>query len=228
MNIVRFIEQETKTQTYLISTINNNAVIIDSVYSEVDKYLEHLNKNNLNLCYVLDTHIHADHITGSGLLKSKTGCKIAMYKTAKPDCLDVRLSEEDELLCDELKIKTIYTPGHTIESCCFLINDRLFSGDTLLINACGRTDFQEGSAEELYHSITSKLLSLPDETIIYPGHDYNNRTVSTILEQKLTNPRLQVESLHDFVEIMDNLNLPKPKYIDIAVPRNLVCGLETA
>lgn len=226
MRIKRFIEQETKTQTYLVVSDINSAVIIDPVYQEVERYLSFLELENIKLKYVLDTHIHADHITGSALLRQKTSCKIAMSEHANIDCVDVSLADGDELVLDELSFTTIYTPGHTIESCSYLLNDRLFTGDALLINACGRTDFQNGSARELYHSLFNKLLKLPDETLVYPGHDYNNRTVSTIFEEKMNNPRLQVTNCDEFVAIMDNLNLPKPKYIDVAVPRNLACGLE--
>ncbi len=226
MRIKRFIESETKTQTYLVISKSNSAVIIDPVYKEVDLYLNVISLENIKLKYVLDTHVHADHITGSALLRQKTGCKIAIGEHANIDCADISIAEGDEIKLDELIFTTLYTPGHTVESVCYLLNDRLFTGDTLLINACGRTDFQNGSAKDLYNSLFNKILKLPDETLVYPGHDYNNRTVSTILEEKKNNPRLQVSNREEFISIMDNLNLPKPKYIDVAVPRNLICGLE--
>lgn len=225
MQIKRFIEQETKTQTYLVYR-NNKAAIIDPVFSEVDLYLDFIRENNLQLLYSLDTHVHADHITGSSKIREKTDCKIAMGKYAKASGVDVLLEDDQDLNFDDLSIKTLYTPGHTSESCCFLIGDRLFTGDTLLINACGRTDFQNGSAEDLYRSLFDKLLNLPEETLVYPGHDYNNRFVSSIADEKANNPRLQAKPKQDFINIMNNLNLPKPKYIDVAVPRNLLCGAE--
>lgn len=225
MQIKRFIEQETKTQTYIIHR-NNKATIIDSVFSDVDLYLDFIKSNNLQLLYSLDTHVHADHITGSSKIREKTGCKIAMGKYAGARGIDVLLEDDQELNLEDLSIKTLYTPGHTNESCCYLIEGRLFTGDTLLINACGRTDFQNGSAEDLYDSIFNKLLMLPCETLVYPGHDYNNRFVSSIADEKANNPRLQVESKQDFINIMNNLKLPKPKFIDIAVPRNLLCGAD--
>ena len=224
MNIIRFIETETKTQTYLIYSNNKTALIIDPVKSECEVYLKSLSELNLKLLYVLDTHIHADHITGSGLLRQKTGCQIVMGKEAGLDKVDINLSDNQELKFDDISIQALYTPGHTIESYCYLINERLFTGDCLLINACGRTDFQNGSAKDQYNSLFNRLLKLPDETLIYPAHDYNNRTVSTIGEEKKNNPRLQVTSMQSFEDIMNNLNLPKPKYIDIAVPSNVQCG----
>lgn len=226
MYIKRFVEQETKTQTYLIYTDNKNALIIDSVFADIENYLNFLENKHLNLIYCLDTHVHADHITAAGLLRKKTGCKVLVGQYADITCADVKLNHGDILQLDDLSIKTIYTPGHTVDSCCFLINDKLFTGDTLLINACGRTDFQNGSSKQLYESIFNKILVLPEETLIYPAHDYNNRTVSTVAEEKANNPRLQVKTCEDFMSIMDNLNLPKPKYIDIAVARNKFCGDE--
>ncbi len=226
MNIIRFIEEETKTQTYLIYSDKNNAVILDSVDVDCDKYLDTLNKLNLKLLYVIDTHIHADHVTASGKLRMKTGCQIVMGIQANLDKVDIYLTDKQEVNFDNINIKAIYTPGHTSESYCFLINGRLFTGDCLLINACGRTDFQNGSAKEQYNSLFNKLLMLPEETLVYPGHDYNNRTVSTIGEEKRNNPRLQVKDRQAFENMMNNLNLPRPKYIDIAVPKNLNCGVD--
>lgn len=226
VNIVRFVEPETKTQTYLVYSKENNALIIDPVYGECDKYLKALEQHNLNLVFSMDTHIHADHITGSGRLREATGCKIVMGAQANISLVDIKLNDQEEFYLDDLIVRAIYTPGHTIESYCYLIDDKLFTGDCLLINACGRTDFQGGSAYQQYDSLFNRVLALPPETVIYPGHDYNNRTVSTLLEEKSNNPRLQVKNADDFVNVMSNLNLPRPKYIDIAVPRNLNCGLE--
>ena len=224
MNITRFIEPETKTQTYLIYSNNNNAVIIDSVDKDCEQYLEALSKLKLKLLYVIDTHIHADHVTASGLLRKKTGCKIVMGAKANLDKVDINLEDNQELNFDNVSIKALYTPGHTIESYCYLIGNRLFTGDCLLINGCGRTDFQNGSAQQQYHSLFDKLLTLPEETLVYPAHDYNNRTISTIGEEKRNNPRLQVKDIKAFEDLMNNLNLPRPKYMDVAVPKNLQCG----
>lgn len=226
MLIKRFIESETNTHTYIVYNHNGKAVIIDSVFSECNKYLGFIRNNRLELIYTLDTHLHADHITGAFELKKNTGCKIVMSEYSPASNVDLRIKDGERLNVDSFNIDCIYTPGHTIESCCYLINDRLFTGDTLLINGCGRTDFQNGSSQELYNSIFNKLLVLPDETLVYPGHDYNNRTVSTILEEKNNSPRLQVNNCADFVTIMNNLNLPNPKYIDVAVPANMTCGAE--
>lgn len=223
MQIKRFIEQESKTHTYIIID-EKSAIIIDPVESEVFKYLEFLEINNLKLKYALDTHIHADHITGSGLLRSKTNCQIAMSALADVKNLDIKLSDNQDLPFGKHTIRVIYTPGHTLESVCYLINDRLFTGDTLLINACGRTDFQGGSSEQLFDSIFNKLLTLPDETIIYPGHDYNCKTVSNIVQERVNNPRLQMKSVEEFADLMAGLNLPPPKFIDVALPRNKKCG----
>ena len=227
MNIIRFVDSETSTQTYLIYSQSKNALIIDPVLTDVPKYLEQLNISHLNLVYSLDTHIHADHITATGQLKNQTGCKIVMGSATKIDLIDLKLADQEFLILDELKIMAIHTPGHTSESCCYLVNDRLFTGDCLLINACGRTDFQNGDPAEQYNSIFHKLLKLPDETIVYPAHDYNKRMVSTIGEEKANNPRLQVKSVDEFVNMMNSLNLPKPKFIDVAVPRNMLCGFES-
>ncbi|MBP9721856.1 MAG: MBL fold metallo-hydrolase [Gammaproteobacteria bacterium] len=226
MNLIRFIDPDSKTQSYLIYSLNGHAVIIDPVYQECEKYLDKLKQLDLKLLYSLDTHIHADHITGAAKLKRVTNCKIMMGKEANLSKVDVQVADREELSFDNISLQAIYTPGHTIESYCYLINSRLFTGDCLLINACGRTDFQNGSAYQQYDSIFNKLLVFPDETLVYPGHDYNNRTVSTILEERTNNPRLQVQDVKAFANIMNNLNLPRPKLMDVAVPRNLNCGEE--
>lgn len=224
MNIIRFIDDATKTHTYLICSNNNNAIILDPVADNVDLYLNKINSLKLNLLYTLDTHIHADHVTGASFLRDRTKCKVLIGEHAEVKFFDKKLHDQESLIIDNLNIKILHTPGHTSESYCYLINDRLFSGDCLLINGCGRTDFQNGDPTALYNSIFNILLKLPDETIIYPGHDYNNKMVSTILQERLNNPRLQVNNVSEFVNIMNNLNLPKPKQIDIAVPRNILSG----
>lgn len=224
MKVKRFIDHETKTHTYIVSK-NNLSIIIDPVYFDVENYLEYLHSINSNLACAFDTHMHADHITGTGLLRKKTNCKIGMHEKSSVNNIDLKLSDGQVITFGELNIQVIYTPGHTLESCCYLIDNMLFTGDTLLINSCGRTDFQNGSSAELYNSIFKKILTLHDETIIYPGHDYNNRMISNIAQERANNPRLQVETLLEFANIMDNLNLPVPKFIDIALPRNVNCGI---
>lgn len=225
IQIHRFIDQETSTHSYLIYN-NKQAAIIDPVLTNFTEYLSKLESLQLNLIYSIETHIHADHITAGNKLREHTNCKIVVGDKANVQCADIKLKDGDELKIGDLILKTLYTPGHTIESCCYLVQDRLFTGDCLFINGCGRTDFQNGSSEEQYNSIFKKLLVLPDETLVYPGHDYNNKMVSTIAQERINNPRLQINNAHEFTNIMDNLNLSKPKYMDIAVPRNLICGNE--
>jgi glyoxylase-like metal-dependent hydrolase (beta-lactamase superfamily II) len=176
---------------------------------------------------VLDTHVHADHITGSQLLKQHTKATSVISKNCGATGYDQLLSDGDILTFGDETILVIATPGHTPGSLCYLWRDRLFSGDTLMINACGRTDFQQGSATDMYHSITEKLFILPDETLVYPGHDYKGRRVSSIGEEKVLNTRIAGKSLEEFVQIMDNLNLATPKRIHEAVPANLLGGIKT-
>lgn len=222
-------DQDTSTYTYLLGDEDSRkAIIIDPVLEHLDLYLNLFETLNLKLKYTLDTHVHADHITCSGKLREQTGAESVLHKDTKADCASKKVSDGDELQFGSHTIQVIHTPGHTPDSVSYLVGDRVFTGDALLINGCGRTDFQNGSAEKLWNSITEKLFNLPDETLVYPGHDYNKRFVSSIAEQKALNPRLSGKSKKEFIEIMKNLNLPKPKYIDIAVPANEKCGLETA
>ena len=181
----------TSTFTYIIgSRINGEALIIDPVLENVDQYVKVLNEMKLNLVKVIDTHIHADHVTGASKLKNKTKCITIMGENTSADTVEVKVKDEEIISIEEIKIKTIYTPGHTSDSYSFLMNDRVFSGDTLLINGTGRTDFQNGNAEESYNSIFNCLLKLPEEILLYPAHDYNGKNVSSIGQEKKFNPRL--------------------------------------
>lgn len=220
-------EKDTCTYTYLIADEKSKeAIFIDPVLEHLEAYLRLVKELDLKLIVALDTHVHADHITATGNLRKKTNCSIAMGRHTKAEFVTERLSEGNVLKIGDLKLKAIYTPGHTDDSYSFLMNDRVFTGDTLLIRGTGRTDFQNGNASAQYDSLFNKLLKLPEETIVYPAHDYKGWTSSTIGEEKRFNPRLQVMSEEEYMEIMDNLNLDHPRYMDVAVPANLKCGLE--
>ncbi|MDC0653588.1 MBL fold metallo-hydrolase [Candidatus Pelagibacter sp.] len=218
-------DKNSSTYTYLIaSEKGREALIIDPVLENIDIYIKNLNELDLKLVKVIDTHIHADHITGASQLNKKTNCCTIMGEHTPAESVQIKVKEDEIIKLDGLKIKTIYTPGHTSDSYSFLMNNLIFSGDTLLINGTGRTDFQNGNAKDAYHSIFGKLLKLPEDTILYPGHDYNGKKMSTIGNEKKFNPRLQVNSENEYEEIMNNLNLPKPKLMDINVPRNIKLG----
>ena len=218
-------DKKSSTYTYLIASSNGReALIIDPVEENVAEYVKLLEELNLKLVKVIDTHIHADHITGASKLKNKTNCTTIMGENSPAETVDLKLKDGEIIKVDQLEIKALYTPGHTSDSYSFLMNNYLFSGDTLLINGTGRTDFQNGSSEDAYHSLFDKLLKLPEETLLYPGHDYNGKKVSTIGNEKKFNPRLQVDSINQYIEIMSNLNLSKPKMIEINVSRNLMLG----
>ena len=218
-------DKSSSTYTYLIaSKKGREALIIDPVLENISIYIETLNDLNLKLVKVIDTHIHADHITGASQLKKKTNCSTIMGEHSPSDTVEIKVKEDEIIKIDKLKIRAIYTPGHTSDSYSFLMNNFLFSGDTLLINGTGRTDFQNGNAKDAYNSIFNKLLKLPEETILYPAHDYNGKEMSTIGKEKKFNPRLQVSNQNEYVEIMDNLKLPKPKSMDANVARNIKLG----
>ena len=218
-------DTKSSTYTYLIASAKGReALIIDPVEENVDEYVNHLNELDLKLVKVIDTHIHADHVTGASKLKNNTNCSTVMGENSPAETVDIRLKDEETIEIDQLKIKALYTPGHTSDSYSFLMNNYLFSGDTLLINGTGRTDFQNGSSKDAYNSLFNKLLKLPEETILYPGHDYNGKKSSTIGNEKKFNPRLQVDSVDQYIEIMSNLKLSKPKMIDTNVSRNLMLG----
>ena len=218
-------DTKSSTYTYLIASAKGReAIIIDPVLENVDEYILHLKELDLKLVKVIDTHIHADHVTGASKLKINTNCTTIMGENSPAETVDVKLEDDGIIEIDQLKIKAMFTPGHTSDSYSFLMNKYLFSGDTLLINGTGRTDFQNGSSKDAYHSLFNKLLKLPEETILYPGHDYNGKQFSTIGKEKKNNPRLQVESVDEYIEIMSNLNLSKPKMIDHNISRNLKLG----
>ena len=215
-------DTKSSTYTYIISSgKGREALIIDPVIEHSDEYIKILENLELKLVKVLDTHIHADHISGLNELNKRTNCTRIMGEKSKSEVVDVRLKDNENLNIENIKLKAIYTPGHTDCSYCYLMNDRVFTGDTLLINGTGRTDFQSGSPLEAYDSLFNKLLKLPEKTLVYPAHDYNGKKNSTIENEKNNNPRLQVSSKEEYAEIMNNLNLSNPKMMDIAVPANL-------
>lgn len=213
------------TYTYLLaSRRGGEALIIDPVIEKVERYLQLINELDLKLVKAVDTHLHADHITGLGALRDRTHCITVMGEMSKADVVSMRLADGDKLTIEGVALDALYTPGHTDDSYSFLMNDRVFTGDTLLIRGTGRTDFQNGDARAQYDSIFNRLLKLPDETLVYPAHDYKGDTVSTIGEEKAFNPRLQVKSIDEYVALMNSLNLPNPKMMDVAVPANMRVG----
>ncbi len=220
-------DPETWTYTYLIGDRQSNeAAFIDPVAGRVDEYLSLLDRYGLKLKYSLETHVHADHITASGELRLRTGALTAVSRLCGTVCPDLQIKDGDELAFGtEGPIQVIATPGHTAGSVSYLWRDRVFTGDALLINGCGRTDFQSGDAGALYDSITQRLFLLPGETLVYPGHDYNGHRVSSIEQERRTNARLAGKTRDEFIDIMRNLKLPKPRLIDEAVPANRLCGL---
>ncbi len=217
------------TYTYLLARRSGGeAVLIDPVKEETEKYLQLLGELDVKLLFALDTHVHADHVTALGALREATDCATIMGEQSGAVCVSQTLSDGQSILVDGLKIDALYTPGHTDDSYTYRHGNRLFTGDTLLIRGTGRTDFQNGDARMQYDSIFNKLLKHDDGTLVYPAHDYKGWTVSTIGEEKAHNPRLQVSTVDEYVEIMDNLNLSNPKLMDIAVPANLNCGRDAA
>jgi len=218
-------DKNSSTYTYLIASAKGReALIIDPVLENIEQYIKLLNELDLKLVKVIDTHIHADHITAASKLKNKTNCTTIMGEHTPSNAVEIKVKDNEIIYVDKLEIKVIYTPGHTKDSYSFLMNDYLFSGDTLLINGTGRTDFQGGNSEDSYNSIFNKLLKLPEETLLYPAHDYNDQKVSTIGKEKKFNPRLQVDSVSEYTDIMNNLNLSKPKLMDINVASNIKLG----
>jgi len=214
------------TYTYLIASRHGGeALIIDPVLERVDRYLQLVRELDVKLVKAVDTHLHADHVTGLGALRDYTHCITVMGEQTHADVVSMRVAEGDRIEIEGLRLDVLYTPGHTDDSYSFLWADRVFTGDTLLIRGTGRTDFQNGDPRAQYESIFNKLLKLPDETLVYPAHDYKGDTVSTIGEEKLFNPRLKVKSVDEYVELMNNLKLPNPKLMDVAVPANMQVGL---
>ena len=215
-------DTKSSTYTYLIASAKGReAIIIDPVLENVDEYIGHLKELDLKLVKVIDTHIHADHITGASKLKINTNCTTIMGENSPAETVDIKLKNDEIIKIDQLKIRAMFTPGHTSDSYSFLMDNYLFSGDTLLINGTGRTDFQSGSSYDAYDSLFNKLLKLPKKTLVFPAHDYKGKKYSTIETEKNNNPRLQVSSPEEYAEIMNNLSLEDPKMIGIAVPANV-------
>jgi sulfur dioxygenase len=220
-------EHESSTYTYLLADEQTReAILIDSVYETVDRDMKLLQELGLNLKYIIDTHIHADHVTGAGLLRTKTSAKTAVSKGANVECVDLPLNDGDELKFGKHSLKAIMTPGHTNSCMTFYCEGMLFTGDVLFIRGTGRTDFQQGDSRRMYESITKKIFTYPDETKIYPGHDYKGMSYSTVALEKKFNPRVgNGKTEEEFVKIMSELKLANPKKIDVAVPANLKCGM---
>ncbi len=213
---------KSSTYTYIIaSDKGREALIIDPVIENTNQYLKTLELLNLKLVKVIDTHIHADHISGLNELNKKTNCIKIMGEKSKSEVIDLKVKDNEKIKIENIELISMYTPGHTDCSYSFLMNDRVFTGDTLLINGTGRTDFQNGNPKDSYESIFNKLLKLPKHTLVYPAHDYNGKKNSTIESEKNNNPRLQVNSCDEYIDIMNNLNLANPKMMDIAVPANI-------
>ena len=219
-------DTKSSTYTYLISSGNGReALIIDPVLENVNEYTSILKELDLKLVKVIDTHIHADHVTGASKLKDITKCSTIMGDHTPAVSVEIKVKDDEYINLDNIKIKAMYTPGHTSDSYSFLMNNYLFSGDTLLINGTGRTDFQNGNPKDAYNSIFNRLLKLPDETLLYPAHDYKGEKVSTIGKEKKNNPRLQVKNVDQYIEIMNNLNLQKPVSLDFNISSNLKLGM---
>lgn len=219
-------DSTSSTYTYLLASRHGGeALIVDPVLEKVDRYIQLLNELDLRLIKAIDTHLHADHITGLDALRERTHCVTVMGEQTKADVVSIRVNDGDRVEIEGISLAVAYTPGHTDDSYSFILPDRVFTGDTLLIRGTGRTDFQNGDPRAQYDSIFGRLLKLPDETLVYPAHDYKGDTVSTIAEERAFNPRLQVKSIDDYVDLMNSLRLPNPKMMDVAVPANMRIGL---
>jgi glyoxylase-like metal-dependent hydrolase (beta-lactamase superfamily II)/rhodanese-related sulfurtransferase len=222
----QFFDSVSGTYSYLLaSRAGGEALILDPVLEKADRYCQLLRELDLRLVKAVDTHLHADHVTGLGELRDRTQCITIMGEQSKADVVSMRVSDGDKVTIEGLTLDVMYTPGHTDDSYSYLMGDRVFTGDTLLIRGTGRTDFQNGSSRAQYESIFNRLLKLPEETLVYPAHDYKGDTVSTIGEEKRYNPRLQVRNVDEYIELMANLKLPNPKMMDVAVPANMHVGL---
>jgi glyoxylase-like metal-dependent hydrolase (beta-lactamase superfamily II)/rhodanese-related sulfurtransferase len=215
------------TYSYLLaSRPGGEALILDPVLEKVDRYCQLLRELDLRLVKAVDTHLHADHVTGLAELRERTHCVTVMGDQSKADVVAMRVSDGDKVMIEGVSLDVMYTPGHTDDSYSYLMKDRVFTGDTLLIRGTGRTDFQNGSARAQYDSLFNRLLKLPEETMVFPAHDYKGDTVSTIGEEKRFNPRLQVNSVDEYIELMSKLNLPNPKLMDVVIPANMKVGLK--
>jgi len=215
-------DTKSSTYTYIVSSgKGREALIIDPVIENINEYIRVLKNLDLKLVKVIDTHIHADHISGLNELSKRTKCSKIMGEQSSSEVVDIHVKDNEKIKIENIELISIYTPGHTDCSYSFLMNDRVFTGDTLLINSTGRTDFQSGNSHDAYESLFNKLLKLPKMTLVYPAHDYNGKKNSTIENEKRNNPRLQVGSAEEYAEMMNNLNLEFPEMIDIAVPANV-------
>lgn len=227
----QFFERESSTYTYLLAAgperpmaSVREAILIDPVREDAEKYLQFLREHKLTLRYAIDTHVHADHVTALGALRDATGCQTVMGVQSKSECVSLRAEDNQVFQIEGVELRAIYTPGHTDDSYSFVAGGRVFTGDTLLIRGTGRTDFQNGNPSDQYDSLFQKLLTLPADTLVYPGHDYRGFTMSTIAEEIAFNPRLQVQGKEEYVALMKALKLANPKQMDVAVPANLACG----
>jgi len=219
-------DSTSSTYSYVLASRHGGeALIIDPVLERVDRYIQLLKELDLRLVKAIDTHLHADHITGLDAPRERTRCITVMGEQTKADVVSIRVADGDRVGIEGLSLEALYTPGHTDDSYSYILPDRVFTGDTLLIRGTGRTDFQNGDPRAQYASLFGRLLKLPEETLVYPAHDYKGDTVSTIGEEKAFNPRLQVKSIDEYVELMSHLNLPNPKMMDVAVPANMRIGL---
>ena len=222
-------DKTSSTYTYLLaSRLGGEALLIDPVFEQTHRYLKLLEELDLKLVKVVDTHIHADHVSAMGSLRDATRCTTVMGEQSPADVVSLRVRDNEAVTIEGISLTALHTPGHTSESYSFLMDDRVFTGDTLLIRGTGRTDFQNGDPYEQYHSLFDRLLKLPEATFVFPAHDYKGDTVSTIGEEKAFNPRLQVSSADEYAEIMNALDLPNPPMMDVAVPENLKVGLRSA
>ena len=221
----QLIHRESSTYSYLLARrTGGEALLIDPVRDDTDKYLQLIRELDLSLVFAIDTHVHADHVTALGALREATACTTIMGEQSRAVCVSRTVTDGELITIDGVTLEAIYTPGHTDDSYSFKMADRVFTGDTLLIRGTGRTDFQNGDPRAQYDSLFNKLLRLPDQTLVYPAHDYKGWTVSTIGEERAHNPRLQISGIDEYVDLMNNLNLPDPKLMDVAVPANLNCG----
>jgi len=219
-------ERESSTYSYLLAARpGGEALLIDPVKEELPKYLQLIRELDVRLVFAIDTHVHADHVTALGTLRESSGCVTIMGAQSRAECVSRKVQDGELIQLDGLELRALYTPGHTDDSYSFVMADRVFTGDTLLIRGTGRTDFQNGDPRAQYDSLFNKLLRLPAETRVYPAHDYRGWTVSTIAEERAHNPRLQVKSEREYVELMQSLKLANPKLMDVAVPANLSCGV---
>ena len=215
-------DDKSSTYTYIVSSgKGREALIIDPVIEHTHIYIDLLDNLDLRLVKVIDTHIHADHISAMAELKERTNCQTIMGERSKSEVVNLKVKDNEKISIDGINLKALYTPGHTDDSYCFVMEDRIFTGDTLLINGTGRTDFQNGNSKDAYNSIFKRVLTLPEETLVYPAHDYKGNKYSSIGNEKKHNPRLQVKNAEEYSEIMDNLNLANPQMMDIAIPANL-------